>query len=76
MVDELALLDVGSQLAHHAGTLAETEKLRGYDAVHLASAMSLGADTTIVTWDIELGRAAQHVGLGVAPAPGSAPGAG
>jgi predicted nucleic acid-binding protein len=43
--------------------------LRGYDAVHLASALALGADTTVVTWDKDLGRAALRSGCGLAPAP-------
>jgi predicted nucleic acid-binding protein len=42
--------------------------LRGYDAVHLASALALDADTTIVTWDEDLKRAAARRGCAVAPA--------
>jgi len=65
---ELLMIGVDAALARHAGELAEDLELRGYDAVHLASALAFGADTTLVTWDQELGRAAVHVGCSVAPA--------
>jgi predicted nucleic acid-binding protein len=35
--------------------------------VHLAAATSLAADTTIVSWDEDLRRAAVASGCGVAP---------
>ena len=65
---ELLVIGVHTALARHAGELAEDLELRGYDAVHLASALAFGADTTLVTWDQELGRAAVRVGCAVAPA--------
>jgi len=43
-------------------------QLRGYDAVHLASALALGTYTTLVTWDEDLKRAAAHCGCAVARA--------
>jgi len=43
--------------------------MRGYDAVHLATALALGDDTLLVTWDADLGRAALGSGCAVAPAP-------
>ena len=55
------------QLARQAGELAEEFDLRGSDAVHLASALSLGSDTTLVTWDEDLKRAAAASGCAVAP---------
>lgn len=67
--DELLVLGVDAALARHAGELAEELGLRGYDAVHLASALALGADTTLVTWDTALARAGAHVGFAVAPVP-------
>ena len=45
--------------------------LRGYDAVHLASALAIGADA-IVTWDTKLSDGARRSGLGVAPPAGAA----
>lgn len=64
----LAVVGVDPPLARHAGELAEGLDLRGYDAVHLASALAFGADTTVVTWDKELAAAAARVGCAVAPA--------
>ncbi len=40
--DELFLVGVDTVLAREAGDLAEGLGLRGYDAVHLASALALG----------------------------------
>ena len=65
---ELLLVAVDEALARHAGRLADDLALRGYDAVHLASALALGAGTTLVTWDRVLGQAALQRGCGVAPA--------
>jgi uncharacterized protein len=66
---ELLIVGVDAVLAHDAGDLAEKHALRGYDAVHLASALALGAaDTLMLTWDHDLNRAATDAGLAVAPA--------
>lgn len=65
---ELLLVGIDQSLARHAGELADDLGLRGYDAVHLASALALGADTTLVTWDDALRRAAMRSGCAVAPA--------
>lgn len=41
--------------------------LRGYDSVHLATALELGDDeVVIVTWDRDLARATERVGLSLA----------
>jgi predicted nucleic acid-binding protein len=47
-----------------AGDLAESYALRGYDAVHLASAIHASADA-VVCADLSLIRAARACGLGV-----------
>jgi len=65
---ELLLVGIDRALAREAGELAEKLQLRGYDAVHLASALALGADITLVTWDVDLKRAAVQSGCAVAPA--------
>ena len=65
---QLALVGLDQSLARRAGEVAAEAGLRGYDAVHLASAMLLGATTTFVTWDAELRSAAHGRGLSVAPA--------
>lgn len=66
---ELSVVGIDMEVASHAGELADRHGLRGYDAVHLASALVLGHETTVVTWDLDLSRAAQEEGLAVAPAP-------
>ena len=46
--------------------------LRGADAVHLASALAVGAEATVLAaWDRRLRSGAEAVGLALAPAPGS-----
>ncbi|MGI8578187.1 MAG: type II toxin-antitoxin system VapC family toxin [Nocardioidaceae bacterium] len=67
---ELAIVGIDSALAQDAAELAESERLRGYDAVHLASALALRGNTTLITWDRDLGRAAIGRGCAVAPPPG------
>ncbi len=63
---ELATVGVDQELAIRAGEYAEDLSLRGYDSVHLATALELGDDEVVlVTWDRNLARAAEEVGLGV-----------
>jgi len=68
LYSELVLVGIDAQLARQAGELSETLQLRGYDAVHLASALALGSDTALVTWDRDLKRAAELSGCAVASA--------
>lgn len=63
---ELLLVGIDAPLARQAGQLAEELALRGYDAVHLASALALGGPTTLVSWDTDLTRAAAKRGCAVA----------
>jgi predicted nucleic acid-binding protein len=64
---DLAAIGVDQELAVRAGEYAEDLGLRGYDSVHLATALELGDDEVVVlTWDRDLARAAEAVGLGVA----------
>jgi uncharacterized protein len=52
----------------HAGELAGAHALRGADAVHLASALAVGADDTLfAVWDKRLRSGAQAVGVQVVP---------
>ena len=66
---ELLVVGIDEALTRRAGELAEAFGLRVYDAVHLASALLLGADTIVVTWDRALGVAAARSGCGVSPDP-------
>jgi uncharacterized protein len=64
---ELITVGVDSDLARRAGEHAEDLGLRGYDAVHLATALELGdEEVVLVTWDRDLARAAERTGLGLA----------
>jgi uncharacterized protein len=65
--EDLVRIGVDSGLARRAGEHAEDLALRGYDAVHLATALELGdEEVVLVTWDRDLARATQRVGLGLA----------
>jgi predicted nucleic acid-binding protein len=67
LVDAVDFVEVTDQLVRVAGQLAEDHALRGYDAVHLAAALSVADDDLVlVTGDRELAAAALDLGLGVA----------
>jgi len=60
------VVELRRPLASAAGSLAELFALRGYDAVHLASALLVDEGRTVMlTWDRELARAASAAGLDV-----------
>ncbi len=62
-------VELTADVGQAAGSLAVEHQLRGADAVHLASALALGAtDLTIAVWDKRLHAGAVAVGLAVAPA--------
>jgi uncharacterized protein len=64
---ELTTVEVDQELAVRAGGYAENLGLRGYDAVHLTTALELGdEEVVLVTWDRQLAQAAERVGLGIA----------
>lgn len=64
-------LPVSEILVARADALACEHNLRGYDAIHLASALTwqelLDLPVTVVTYDMELAAAAQASGLMVLP---------
>ncbi len=67
---ELDVIGLDPDLAHTAGELAEAHDLRGYDAVHLATALSIDVDSMLLaTWDGDLARAAIAAGCSVSPPP-------
>jgi hypothetical protein len=66
---ELRVIDIDGALAQFAGELAELHRLRGYDAVHLASAIAIeDAALVTVTWDRDLADATVTCGYAVVPA--------
>jgi predicted nucleic acid-binding protein len=60
---QLDVVAIGTGLIRAAGELAEGERLRGYDAIHLASAVAAHA-TVLASADDRLIAAARHCGLG------------
>jgi len=65
LVDELTIVGITDDLIVQAAELAESEALRGYDAVHLAAAVAVGADA-LTSADSALCTAAERRGLHVA----------
>ena len=65
LLDELSIVEVTEQLIADAADLAEQEAPRGYDAVHLASALMIGAEL-VTSADAALCDAAARRGLHVA----------
>ena len=64
------VVDASRAIARHAGDLAERHLLRGFDAVHLATALSLEVDGLVfATHDGRLNRAAVREGLSVPAQP-------
>lgn len=65
----LRILELDGQLAEQAGDLAQEHALSGFDAVHLASALLLANDDTVLaTWDRRLHAAARTLGFATLPA--------
>lgn len=63
---EMNIVEVTSLLARHAGDLAKEHSLRGYDAVHLASALVVDEAIVLTTWDRDLIGSARRLGMSVA----------
>jgi predicted nucleic acid-binding protein len=62
--EEVVAIGVDEQLTRAAGALASEFALRGYDAVHLATALSIAEHhVALVTWDHDLCSAAAEAGL-------------
>ena len=62
LYDELHVATITDQLVVEAAELTEAEGLRGYDAVHLAAALMIGA-TILTSADTALCEAAARRGL-------------
>lgn len=66
LYEQLDRVDVDDALVRRAGVLAEEQRLRGYDAIHLAAAERLAdPDTVVVAGDADLCRAAHALQLHV-----------
>jgi len=70
LYQQMDKVETSEAVVRRAGALAETHGLRGYDAVHLASAEALaGAEAVFVAGDRPLCRAATAIGLAVSQLP-------
>ncbi|HSW09344.1 MAG TPA: type II toxin-antitoxin system VapC family toxin [Bacillota bacterium] len=69
--DDIVRIQLTESLISRAATLAWEHTLRGYDAVHLSSALTwqelLGDSVTVATYDHQLWEAARNSGLAVWP---------
>lgn len=66
--NQVEIIEIDDEIARSSGDLAEAHALRGYDSVHLASAVALADETSVLaTWDLDLRKAALDEGLQVAP---------
>lgn len=65
LLEEVTFVEITDELIADAADLAETDALRGYDAVHLAAAVAIGA-TVLTSADEALCDAAERHGLRVA----------
>lgn len=65
--DQLDLIDVTEELIREAGELAEQLSLRGYDAIHLASALLVDdQEMALAAGDQSLLTAAREMGIAIA----------
>ncbi len=68
--DGLTSVAIDQTVAREAGALAEAHRLRGYDAVHLAAALTLHTPhrpVLFASWDKRLHAAASAAGLTAVP---------
>jgi hypothetical protein len=65
LVEELTVVEITQGLVDQAADLSEEEGLRGYDAVHLAAALTVEA-VVLTSADVDLLAAAGRRGLHVA----------
>jgi predicted nucleic acid-binding protein len=65
LIEEISLVEITEGLIDMAAEVAEEEQLRGYDAVHLAAALTLEAQI-LTSADTALCDAAERRGLHVA----------
>ena len=65
IIDQITLIDITDDLIEHASSLAVSEALRGYDAIHLAAALLARVDV-LTSSDSDLCAAALRNGVHVA----------
>ena len=65
IIDQIVLVDITDAIIGYASSLAVSEALRGYDAIHLAAALLARVDV-LTSADIDLCAAAQRNGVHIA----------
>jgi len=66
---QFEIVEIDQEISKAAGDIAEDRALRGFDSIHLATAVALADDSMIMaTWDADLRRASVDAGLRIAPA--------
>ena len=66
--EALGTVELNRALLESAGNVAEHHHLRGYDAVHLSSALTVEKSNLVMAvWAVRLRKAAVESGLSVAP---------
>ena len=67
----LFVIEVDESMAHRAGELALRHRLRGMDAIHVASALEIAGESretlSFVSWDRDQREAARKEGLALVP---------
>jgi predicted nucleic acid-binding protein len=59
-------INIDSEVIESAATIAPNKRLRSLDAIHLATALLVGADLrSIITYDVKMSEAAHGLGLAV-----------
>ena len=67
LVDHLDIVEITAELTTRAASLAISQKLRGYDAIHCAAGVSLASERSVAaTGDGDLRAAWQRLGLATA----------
>lgn len=64
-LDAFALIGLDATTCNEAAGIAERTACRSLDAIHLGSAMRVGASTTVLTFDVRQAQAARSIGLTV-----------
>lgn len=64
-LDAVALIAVDATTCAEAARIAEQTGCRSLDALHLAAALRIGFDTTVLTFDVRQAQAARSAGLAV-----------
>jgi predicted nucleic acid-binding protein len=64
-LDGFALVGMDAAICNSAARVAEQTGCRSLDAIHVASALRAGSNTTFLTFDIRQGQVARTMGLTV-----------